>query len=600
MCGISGVIVKSASYDGNLLVRLMNSKIPHRGPDCESYYENNLVHFGHKRLSIIDLTDSANQPFIQGDYVIIYNGEVYNYIELREELKKLGSTFKTNSDTEVVLNAYIKWGENCLSKFNGMWAFAIFDKTKNLVFCSRDRFGVKPFYFTNQDDFFAFGSEIKQLLTSFKSINANIKTVVNFLVAGLEDYSENTFFQGIFQLKPGHALSYNLNSNKFQIRKYYTLEKKSEFTFINLKNAKEVFLTEFERSIRYRLRSDVNVGTCLSGGLDSSSVAAIASKIYKKETGNKFLAFTASSLDQKNDEYDFAKIVAENYPIKWHVVKPDIESFKSVIDKVVYHLDEPFASPSIFMQYFVMKMIREAKCTVVLDGQGGDETFLGYERYFPLALGSLFSPTFWPAVKNVSNNSKLSFLDVIKYKFYFTNFNLRYRTLKNRNKHLKKSFFDFLEIDLLKDLSNSFNDLYELQHFEITQTQLPHLLKYEDRNSMAFSIEARLPFLDYKLVEFAYSLPIELKLNNGWTKKIIRDSMTGILPNEIAWRKNKIGFEAPRKIWMNELNEIDAVLNQSDILKHIFKQIPIDYYDLNQKWKLYNIALWEKKFNVTL
>ncbi len=597
MCGISGII-RYDRQDSTELVKRLNSKIPHRGPDSEGYYFNNGVSFGHKRLSIIDLSDAAKQPFTFGDYTIVFNGEIYNYIEIRSELEKLGIKFNTNSDTEVIVKAFQHWEEKCVSHFNGMWSFAIYDRQKDLVFCSRDRFGVKPFYFSRNENEFVFASELKQIVSLKEKVYANKKAVINFLVAGFEDYSTETFFQDIEQLKPGHNMVISIAGNKIVSEAYYSLKYHNEYSTITLNDAKTEFLKKFKQSIKYRLRSDVPVGTCLSGGLDSSSVAAIASQEYYKQTGNKFLAFTASSIDPSNDEWNYAKIVADTFPIDWKVVKPNVDSFSNVLEEVIYQLDEPFASPSVYMQYFVMKMIKEANCTVVLDGQGGDETFLGYERYYPVITGNIWSPKAWSRAHSIAKHSKLSFTDVLKYRLYFTNAKLRKNTLLKRNSFIKNDFFDLLENDLLSELSGSYKNINDLQKLEITKTQLPHLLKYEDRNSMKFSIEARLPFLDFNLVEFAYSLPIELKLNDGWTKKIVRESMTGILPNEIAWRKNKIGFEAPKKNWLESIEDMDQTIRSSNMLNQIVKVIPGNYFDLNQKWKLFNIAKWEKIYNI--
>lgn len=272
MCGISGIINKNLSSVDKNDIKKINDLVAHRGPDGEGYFFKNNFSFGHRRLAIIDLSKDGSQPMNIDGYVITYNGEIYNYIEIREELIKLGEVFETNSDTEVLLRSYIKWGKKCLNKLNGMWAFAIFDPITNQIFCSRDRFGIKPFYYLSNSKNFVFGSEIKQLLSFLKVKKLNRKIAADYLVYGFEEHTNNTFFKKIYSLSGGSYLIYDLNNNTFNINKYYNIDSSKKILNNNLSIKK--FRKTFQKSISLRLRADVDVGFCLSGGLDSSSIVA--------------------------------------------------------------------------------------------------------------------------------------------------------------------------------------------------------------------------------------------------------------------------------------------------------------------------------------
>lgn len=372
MCGISGIIEKTDKKVNPDQLKEITDIILHRGPDGGGFYYGGNFAFGHRRLSIIDLSEKGHQPMHYMDkYVITYNGEVYNYIELRKELIASGYSFESDTDTEVILAAYDKWGKDCVNYFNGMWAFAIFDKEKNIIFCSRDRFGVKPFYYTEIDDKFIFGSEIKQLLCFFENRTVNKTVLIDYLVYGFSDHTAETFFKNVFSLPGSHNLIYNLETHDYIIEKYYELSFNHDLSAMNETESVEKFKNEFFRSITYRLRSDVQVGTCLSGGLDSSSVAAVASGIYNKNSASRFNAIHARSTEKDTDESIYASIVAEDKDINLHIITPTTNDFISSLKDVFYTQEEPFGSPSICMQYFVMKKAKELDCKVMLDGQGG-------------------------------------------------------------------------------------------------------------------------------------------------------------------------------------------------------------------------------------
>lgn len=602
MCGISGIIQKNnVPVDKNQLEK-MNTAIAHRGPDGEGFYYGSNFGFGHRRLAIIDLSQNGHQPMAyQENLVITFNGEIYNYLEIREDLRLLGYSFISNSDTEVILAAYAQWGVQCVSRFNGMWAFSIFDRQKNILFCSRDRFGVKPFYFAEEDSRFIFGSEIKQIISATNKSILNEKIALDYLIVGMEEHTNQTFFADILKLQPSHNLIYDLTTHHFVIKQYYQIEKSTQISNLNEQDSVAKYGAEFRRSILLRLRSDVKVGTCLSGGLDSSSVAAIGGEIYKKSANQKFIAIHAKSSEKDSDESSLAKEVANFCDLDLHIVEPNATDFKSNLDEVIFTQEEPFGSPSVFMQYFVLQKARNMNCIVMLDGQGGDETLLGYEKYYPAYLMSLKGAAKWKGFINASKNSKLSRKEVLAYCFYFTRYKIRLRRLKKRHAYFKASVLSNYESAELHELAQSYLDISKLQKFEITKTQLPHLLKYEDKNSMRNSVETRLPFLDFQTLETAFSIKSEFKIRQGWTKYVLRKSIEKKLPESIVWRKNKLGFNAPEKTWLMDLTqEIHAEIHASKILAKFIdlEKLDLEKLDLRTKWRLFNFSRWQKLYNV--
>ena len=598
MCGISGIINKNNKSVEELLILQMTDIIAHRGPDSSGSYLYKNIAFGHRRLSILDLSSSGHQPMkYLDDLVITYNGEIYNFIEIREELIQKGYIFDSNSDTEVILKAYHCWGKTCVNYFNGMWSFSILDIKQKIVFCSRDRFGVKPFYYIENNDLFSFGSEISQLLPFLPNRILNKKVALDYLISGIEECSNETFFKDIYLLKGGHNLVFDLQTNSYEIERYYNLKLSDQ------KNTSvDDYIQELKRSITLRLRSDVKVGTCLSGGIDSSTISSFASTIYQN-SNEKFMAIHAKSSEYKTDESEFAKIVSKIANINLNFVEPSYSDFKSNILSIIKIQQEPFGSLSIIMQYFVFKKAKELGCIVMLDGQGGDETLLGYERYYPAIVKSKKGIAKLKALLQSSKNSRLSLLDTIKYQYYFSNYKLRLKRLKFKNSFYKSEILNEYESEELRIISESYNDISILQKNEIESSQLPHLLKYEDRNSMANSIESRLPFLDYKLVELSLNTNNSLKIKDGWTKFILRKAAETILPKEIVWRKTKLGFNAPEKTWTKEFeNEMIKEIEQSEILNNFihFKKLYFKNLDLRTKWRLYNFSAWEKEFKVKL
>lgn len=589
MCGICGVIGENIKEQR--VTELLNT-IAYRGPDDEGFYCEEKLFFGHRRLAILDTTKFGHQPMWYKDYMIVFNGEIYNYLEIRAELKEIGHVFNTETDTEVILHAYAEWNENMFKKLRGMWGMAIYDKKNKTVILSRDRFGIKPLYYYYNQKVLIFSSDIRTILKYGVEVKENINMILKYLAVGIDNNGKDTFFKDIKQVPASYNIKYKINRD-LVLCKYYDLSKISKTNISSLEYEKELLLT-----IRQHLRSDVKIGTCLSGGLDSSTLTAI---VQNELMYSKLLSFTAKSEDIKNDEIDFAKIVAKENKIDWKIVYPRFSDFKKYHLEMLKNQVEPVGSPSIFMQFWMMKIAKENGVKVLLDGQGGDETLLGYERYYiSYLIGLLKERSFRDFIKNyflISHNSKLNILKLFKYLVYFSSDFFRKIILYKRLSFIKKELLSIIlenDNDYLKPKS----DLRSLQVSELMEYQLSHLLRYEDRNSMYFGIEARVPFVDHILVEKALNLDIKDKIFRGYTKYCLRIIAEKYLPKTIAWRKNKFGFEAPEKIWLtNFYVEMQKCINDSKIIKSLTVKVP-DLKKLNfrLRWRLYNLAIWEKQY----
>lgn len=605
MCGIAGIILKNTGVVLPSQIKEMTDAIQHRGPDDEGYFCCGPVGLGSRRLSIIDLSPAGHMPMERSNrFVCVYNGEIYNHNELREELIELGHRFQSGTDTEVLLASYEEWGEQCLSRFNGMWGFAIFDRVKNTIFCARDRFGIKPFYYLNNNNEFVFGSEIKQLLPHLKEKKVLHELLVTFLISGATDYSDDTFFEGIKKLPSSHYLTYNLIENTHKIDRWY-YPKLLNLSGLSLQSLIDEFEIRLSNSIKLRLRSDVRVGTCLSGGLDSSVIAAIASDEHRDSGAlEKFRAITAISSDPSLDESSYAKIVVDHCNLEWAVTHPTQEDFLKNIDTVIQTQDEPFPTPSMIMQFFVMKQANQTEIKVLLDGQGADELLLGYPIYRGAYLNSLIKLNgFFNTLKVIlanRNSHTITMVDTVKYMFGMKSSALRtFWSLFKHNYFIKK----VLPPDILKQQEKASQNILELQLLDIYKTVLPALLRYEDRNSMACSIETRLPFLDYNVVEFCLSLPIDAKIKDGWSKYLLRCVASKFLPDSIAWRKSKLGFEAPDADWIIPyLETMKYTVLDSIFLRKITHKNKLskafDRLDLRSQWRIFVVARWASIFQI--
>ena len=608
MCGIAGLVGSFPERESRLSMERMLDLVAHRGPDGQGIFVEGQVSLGHRRLSIVDLSEAGSQPMSSrcGHFVITYNGEIYNHLELRAELEQLGHRFRSHSDTEVILAAYAEWGSRCVERFNGMWALAIWDRRTRLLFCSRDRFGVKPFYFLPQGDGFIFGSEIRQLLPWLDKTRAVRQQVLEFLLTGMSDHTDGTFFADIQKLPAGHNLTWSESHRRVDIQRFYRLERSTATAALDTDEALERYRSLFQDAVRLRLRSDVPVGTCLSGGLDSSAVASLAAPLFLEQSGQRFSAITAISEQADNSEEALAAEVAQKSDLHWLTVRPTYDDLRSQLDAVVKTQEEPFGSASIVMQYAVMQKARAAGIPVLLDGQGGDETLLGYKKYVAAYVASRWRDDgfagLFSAIRSAGrNNASWSPGRIMMYLAGSRFAGPRYQYHRWEHRYLRHQP---PVPDHLKAFSAVCFDDFELQRLEIERTNLPALLRYEDKNSMAHSIETRLPFLDYRLVELSLSLPGHLKIRDGWSKWILRRSMADHLPANVAWRRTKFGFEAPERLWQSAMGEtMKATIRHSALLREVIDHRRLDAcFDslpLRGQWRLYSVARWAEVFGVT-
>lgn len=627
MCGIAGCLKMKGEIDHAKFDKMIDI-IEHRGPDDRgAFYENTLA-LGHRRLSIIDLSSDGHQPFLyENRYVLVFNGEIYNYLELKERLKQEGCQFKTKTDTEVLVAAYSFWREECVEYFNGMWAFAIYDREEQKIFCSRDRFGVKPFYYTTQEGMFLFASEIKQFFEMLQhKPTANKDALLQYIIMGNMDYSNETMFQDIFQLSAGHNLIYDIKEQNYKIEKYYdicrVIEKEEPY-----EDACRKFRQAFYESVNFRLRADVPIGYCLSGGLDSSAIVCMADKIVEKQ-GDTLEQHTISSCfeDKRYDEQEYIDEVVGKTSVFSHKIFPQETNLFADLDNMIWHMDEPFGSTSVYAQWNVFKEAKKNRLKVMLDGQGADEQLAGYSGFYKVKfadyLGKKQLKKFireWRVYKEnraVTERyipSKEIILSAVASSF-----------MPDRYKYILKNFYFCLPWNKIpfsnKQLSRVLKDepLYPMRdarHFIATSMKngMATLLHYEDRDSMAHSIESRVPFLDINLVETIYAMPFDYKLKNGVTKAVMRDGLKGILPDKIRNRYSKLGFVTPEDQWISnnfekyrvELKESVKIL--SDILLEPNKIMK--WFDDNESkmkredftaWRIICAGHWVKLFQVSL
>ena len=573
MCGIAGILLHAPNTIAPVHLKKMTDAIAHRGPDGEGQWSNasNTVHLGHRRLAVIDLSNHAAQPMsFASRYQIVYNGEIYNYIEIRSFLQNKGYRFTTQSDTEVILAAYDYWKEKCVQQFDGMFAFAIWDEKDEKLFAARDRFGEKPFYYYEDEENFIFASEMKALWAIGIDKKIDNKMLLNYITLGHVQNcidKEQTFFEAIYSLPPAHYLSYQPKANQLsKITKYWTLNKEMKID-IQQADAIEKFTELFTQSVKRRLRSDVALGTSLSGGLDSSSIAYTINQLQKSSgaTAQKLQTFSAVFPGFENDESKYIQVVSADLQITNHQTVPKAVDLIKDFEKLCYHQEEPFSSSGIFAQYKVFELAKKHDVKVLLDGQGADEILAGYPKYIHWFLQEVLSRHKLGATqierKAFRKNNQPFKWDInnIVAAFMPSHAAMHLEKLEYRKtiSHPDIST-DFLKLSqyqewvgIHKPIVTKLNDIL---HFNITEMGLEELLRFADRNSMAHGREVRLPFLNHELVEFVFSLPSQLKMHDGWTKFLLRQTMNKKLPDEIVWRKEKIGFETPQKIWMEKTN----------------------------------------------
>ena len=615
MCGIFGIL---GSVDKKL-INAMSKALKHRGPDDEGFFYAKNVALGNRRLSIIDVKGGHQPIHNEASSVwITFNGEIYNFRELRMKLERLGHKFYTNSDTEAIVHSYEEWGENCVKEFNGMWAFAIWDSNQKQLFLSRDRFGIKPLYYYSDGKRFIFASEIKATIVD-ESIPRvpNDRTIYEYLVHGRHDNTEQTFFSQVKRLLPAHNML--VNEKGFQVKKYWDIQQiNKEFENSNVNDVlyAKRFFELFKDSVSLQLISEVPIGTCLSGGLDSSSIVCMTNQLLKvspeaiKVVGERQKTFTACFDDKQIDEREYVEEVIAQTKAEKNFIYPSSEQLWKDIEKLVYFQEEPFMSSSVYAQWCVMNRASQ-KVKVVLDGQGGDELLAGYEPYF-----MAFVVDLWKKKKIYTSIRELLLgLDILAplIKHYIRQYlssllTLLYPKQSSRIETLLSDEFKS-EFGSSTEINSRRDDLPIVLREQITGTSLSRLLRYEDKNAMAFSLEARVPFLDHRLVEYVFSLPITQRLKNGWTKRILRNAMEGVLPEKIRKRRKKIGFAIPEAAWLKELRkEVREVFasykfgerryfKQTEVLKE-FDEFCTGRSDQNANifWRILNLEMWLRVF----
>ena len=609
MCGIAALLAVPAEPLADLISR-MTELVRHRGPDDEGYalfaadggsyvvaggadtadecytYDSpyaprsqltrpgppSMLALGHRRLSIVDVTAAGHQPMSthDGRFWICYNGEVYNYIELRAELARLGHVFRTNTDTEVLLTAYREWGRDCLSRLNGMFAFLIFDRETRILFAARDRFGVKPlYYWRSPTGLIAFASEIKQF-TVLPGWNAKLdpQRSYDFLQWKLLDHTDGTLFAGVRQIRNGETVeidlgraSPTLNPDALPTRTWYVPRAAPfEGDFAKAAGRFREILTD---SVALRLRADVAVGSCLSGGLDSSSIVCLMSSLLASGSASASQkTFSACSTERQFDERPFMESVARAARVDSHYVYPQQSRLFAELDDLIWLQDEPFGSTSIYAQWNVFRIARESGVTVMLDGQGADEILGGYHFYFgPYLASLLLTLRLGTLAREIRGLGSLHGYRPAWAIQRMADSILPDSVRRPLSRYLGPARYSSGLIDSrrlgaeIRDPTHGaggggYRSVAALSYAQLTKTNLQMLLHWEDRNSMAHSIEARVPFLDYRLVEFALGLPDAFKMEDGVTKRILREAMKDVLPEDVRLRNDKLGFATPEERWV--------------------------------------------------
>ncbi|MHB8792090.1 MAG: asparagine synthase (glutamine-hydrolyzing) [Thermoleophilia bacterium] len=547
LCGICGF---SGFKDEDLLGRMLDSLV-HRGPDDEGRFVDEEFSLGHRRLSIIDL-DTGHQPIHNEDETlwIIYNGEVYNYRELREELEAMGHRFYTRTDTEVLLHAYEEYGEDCVKRFNGMFSLAIFDRSARRLFLARDHFGIKPLYYHHDGDgSFLFASEIKALLEwpGLKRA-ANDEIVYEYLLYGWHEHRPETFFQGIKKLPAAHYMV--VDETGIRIERYWDISIQEESADSDFPHEAREFGDLLEDSVQRRLISDVPVGSCLSGGLDSSAIVCIMDRLLKKSVpeseaiGDRLKTFSAVYPGEHLDEREYIDEVLRETDAEGNFIFPAHDEFFAELEKFVYHQEEPFVSTGPYAQWCVMRDVAR-KVKVVIDGQGADELMAGYTPYFFVYFQQLKSEHRYLSMLR----EMLAARDVALpfFKNYLSDRFKPGRKVEARSL-VAPGFYEGFQPD--RRQRHAAKSLRGRLYEDVFVHSLPALLRYEDKNSMAFSVESRVPFLDPRLVEYIFTLPPEAIIGSGWNKRVMREALAGILPEKIRRRRWKVGFTTPEMAWL--------------------------------------------------
>lgn len=662
MCGIAGIINRKSIVSPSEIVRMCDI-ISHRGPDDEGYIAildqgnplwgedtpiavrdsvfpyspkahiksidglDSKVVLGHRRLAIIDVSPSGHQPmsYDRDNYWIVLNGEIYNYKELRETLEAKGYSFYSNTDTEVVLASYMEWGVDCQHKLKGMWAFVIYDKQRDAIFMSRDRFGIKPLYYYLADDGnFYFASEIKQF-TVLKGWNArlNHNRATDYLFFSVTDHTEETMFKSIFQIRPGSYLYLKINDidgdkNKLirQDKWYQPVVKSSNLSFAEASTA---FRALFKKSVEQHLQADVEVGAALSGGLDSSSIVCQIDEILRDSQSNhRQRTFSSCAEDKRYSEKKWMDIVVSHTDVEPYFIYPEGKDVFNLTNTILWHLDEPYASQSAFLGYHVFKKASQEGIKVLLNGQGADEYLSGYTAYNSLRKFQLLKHGRVNQLKQEYNVSSfkalLPHLSGLSYFFVpvpFKKIFFRHgRSINRLKSYVDSGFIGNAITHPYEHIHIGRSSVFNFANFQLNYHPLQAYLRWEDRNSMAHSVEARVPFLDHEMVEMATSLPIDYLDGKDQSKKLLRHAMEGLLPYEIQCRSDKKGFMTPEERWVKTdytkdfREELIKAINQTE---GILKPELLDYFDKMVKdevpfdlffWRAILFSKWMDVFEV--
>lgn len=606
VCGIVGFTGSSQST----ILEKMTESIHHRGPDDAAYMVSKDFSVGYRRLAIIDLSENIYPIQNETETIdLVLNGEIYNYQELRKELIEKGHTFVTQSDSETIVHGYEEWGHAVVDKLRGMFVFVLHDKQKDELFIARDRLGIKPLYYSLFDGRIIFGSEIKGLFSGFGiSREPNSTVVQKFLITRVHDDTEETFFKDVKRLMPGHYMIITNESDsgfpRYIINKYWNPDLNKEFSS---KKSDDEYAHEFKEvfseAVGLHLIADVPVGVTLSGGLDSSGITALSKQKYDEMYPNanqEIIAFSAVHPGETIDETEYIDSVVNATGIKSVKITPHVDDFWTDLDTWIYMQEEPVISGAPYAYYTVM---REASkhVTVLLSGQGGDELLAGYVPYFMTYLKSaLDQKHIWAAIRE-------SWMGKDLYFKYFVELLKARRQDPTKQINIRK----MMERDsfVMPEKTPYSRNLNERLFTDVTSTTTPCLLRYEDKNSMAHSLESRVPFFDHKVVEYIFNLPIDQKIKFGWSRYVYRNAMKGIIPDKNRLRRSKIGFTNPEWEWIerraDKFREIfssqsfkqrsfwnaDEVLNQFE--KALTKEISGDILFF---WRAFSVEMWMRKY----
>jgi len=551
MCGISIIVQQNHSPVNRSELHRMTDLAAHRGPDAEGYFTHDNWGFGHRRLSIVDPDPQSNQPMHYAGNTVTYNGEIFNYLELKQALAAAGFSFSTQSDTEVLLAAYQHWGAECLHHFNGMWAFALFDARSHELFFARDRYGIKPLYYTTIQGKFCVASEIKQFsaVEGWKPV-LNRARAFDFLNNGCFDHTEETLFEGVFQLPQGCYMVLQPASGHLNITKYYDLRERITH---DIEREERVIIEQFRQlffdATALRLRSDVKVGTALSGGLDSTAIAMTVQEILLMDKGHNAMQECVSVMFSEAgfNENAYIDLAAEAGRFTTHRVQLDFAALSAGIDETLRSMDEPFGSMTMIAGNGLFRAAANCDIRVLLNGQGADEILAGYDKFYKPYFLQLLKKGHWRRLlhhfRGYRRHHTIRLGEIARQMV---------RSFKNKPTTLPWLQPDFIPPEARQFRRSTDADIQSCSVNLIQEIGLPMLLHYEDRNSMAHSVEARMPFLDHRLVEFCISLPDHLKINGGIRKYIQREALADLLPEKIYQRYDKLSFICPESLWMHQ------------------------------------------------